>query len=203
MPVCCIPLPYPVAAAGIVISCRLGLAKLFATVWTTLLPRASVDPPVVVLSVTFNPALAAAHNHRMGGTRLWRNMRGTLRCRLSPLPASLFCIAMNGYLLLALAIVAEVIATSSLKASQGFTRLLPSVLVVTGYVAAFYLLMLVMRTVPVGIAYAIWSGAGIVLVSLIAVVLYRQVPDLAACVGIGLIIAGVAVIQLFSKTSAH
>jgi small multidrug resistance pump len=63
--------------------------------------------------------------------------------------------------------------------------------------------MLVMRTVPVGIAYAIWSGAGIVLVSLIAVVLYRQVPDLAACAGIGLIIAGVAVIQLFSKTSAH
>jgi small multidrug resistance pump len=110
---------------------------------------------------------------------------------------------MNGYFLLALAIVAEVIATSSLKASQGFTRLAPSVLVVTGYVAAFYLLMLVMRTVPVGIAYAIWSGAGIVLVSLIAVVLYRQVPDLAACVGIGLIIAGVAVIQLFSKTSAH
>ncbi|SPA37860.1 membrane hypothetical protein [Cupriavidus taiwanensis] len=87
-------------------------------------------------------------------------------------------LAMNGYVLLALAIVAEVIATSSLKASQGFTRLLPSVLVVTGYVAAFYLLMLVMRTVPVGIAYAIWSGAGIVLVSLIAVVLYRQVPDL-------------------------
>ncbi|ULX55779.1 multidrug transporter [Cupriavidus taiwanensis] len=109
---------------------------------------------------------------------------------------------MNGYVLLALAIVAEVIATSSLKASQGFTRL-PSVLVVTGYVAAFYLLMLVMRTVPVGIAYAIWSGAGIVLVSLIAVVLYRQVPDLAACMGIGLIIAGVAVIQLFSKTSTH
>ncbi|AGW91362.1 MULTISPECIES: DMT family transporter [Cupriavidus] len=110
---------------------------------------------------------------------------------------------MNGYLLLALAIIAEVIATSSLKASQGFTRLWPSVLVVTGYVAAFYLLMLVMRTVPVGIAYAIWSGAGIVLVSLIAVVLYRQIPDLAACLGIGLIIAGVAVIQLFSKTSAH
>ncbi|MNL56906.1 Multidrug transporter EmrE [compost metagenome] len=63
--------------------------------------------------------------------------------------------------------------------------------------------MLVMRTVPVGIAYAIWSGAGIVLVTLIAVVLYRQIPDLAACLGISLIIAGVAVIQLFSKTSAH
>ncbi|WP_455283339.1 DMT family transporter [Cupriavidus necator] len=110
---------------------------------------------------------------------------------------------MNGYLLLALAIVAEVIATSSLKASQGFTRLVPSVLVVSGYVAAFYLLMLVMRTVPVGIAYAIWSGAGIVLVTMIAMVLYRQVPDVAACVGIALIIAGVAVIQLFSTTSGH
>lgn len=110
---------------------------------------------------------------------------------------------MNGYLLLALAIVAEVIATSSLKAAENFTRLVPSLLVVAGYACAFYLLMLVMKTVPVGVAYAIWSGAGIVLVTLIAMVLYRQVPDLAACVGIGLIIAGVAVIQLFSKTSGH
>ncbi|KWR91147.1 DMT family transporter [Cupriavidus sp. IDO] len=110
---------------------------------------------------------------------------------------------MNGYLLLTLAIVAEVIATSSLKASQGFTRLLPSLLVAGGYVVAFYLLMLVMKTVPVGVAYAIWSGAGIVLVTLIAMVLYRQIPDLAACLGIGLIIAGVGVIQLFSKTSGH
>ncbi|WP_342052619.1 MULTISPECIES: DMT family transporter [unclassified Cupriavidus] len=107
----------------------------------------------------------------------------------------------NGYLLLALAIVAEVIATSSLKAAENFTRLWPSVLVVTGYVAAFWLLMQVMKTVPVGVAYAIWSGAGIVLVTLIAAVVYRQVPDLAACAGIGLIIAGVAVIQLFSKFS--
>lgn len=110
---------------------------------------------------------------------------------------------MNGYLLLALAIVAEVIATSSLKASESFTKLWPSVLVVGGYAAAFYLLMLVMRTVPVGVAYAVWSGAGIVLVTMIAVVLYRQIPDLAACLGIGLIIAGVAVIQLLSKTSGH
>lgn len=110
---------------------------------------------------------------------------------------------MNGYLALALAIVAEVIATSSLKASEGFTKLWPSILVIAGYVAAFYLLMLVMRTVPVGVAYAIWSGVGIVLVTLIAVVLYRQIPDLAACLGIGLIIAGVAVIQLFSRISGH
>lgn len=105
----------------------------------------------------------------------------------------------HGYLLLALAIVAEVIATSSLKAAENFTRFWPSVLVVTGYVAAFWLLMQVMKTVPVGVAYAIWCGAGIVLVTLIAAVLYRQVPDLAAWAGIGLIIAGVAVIQLFSR----
>lgn len=107
----------------------------------------------------------------------------------------------NGYLLLTLAIVAEVIATSSLKAAENFTRFWPSVLVVIGYVAAFWLLMQVMKTVPVGVAYAIWCGAGIVLVTLIASVLYRQVPDLAAWIGILLIIAGVAVIQLFSKIS--
>ncbi|MFJ1254557.1 DMT family transporter [Cupriavidus sp. CuC1] len=110
---------------------------------------------------------------------------------------------MNAYVLLALAIAAEVIATSSLKASESFTRLWPSVLVVAGYVGAFCLLMQVMKTVPVGIAYAIWCGAGIVLVPLIASVLYRQVPDLAAWAGIGLIIAGVAVIQLFSKMGTH
>ncbi|QOT75426.1 DMT family transporter [Cupriavidus basilensis] len=110
---------------------------------------------------------------------------------------------MNAYVLLALAIAAEVIATSSLKAAENFTRLWPSVLVVAGYVSAFVLLMQVMKTVPVGIAYAIWCGAGIVLVTLIASMLYRQVPDLAAWVGIGLIIAGVAVIQLFSKMGTH
>ncbi|MBM3116771.1 DMT family transporter [Jeongeupia naejangsanensis] len=110
---------------------------------------------------------------------------------------------MNAYLMLGLAIVAEVIATSSLKASDGFSRLLPSVLVVAGYATAFYLLMQVMKTVPVGVAYAIWCGAGIVLVTLVASVLYRQLPDLAAWAGIALIITGVAVIQLFSKISAH
>jgi len=120
-----------------------------------------------------------------------------------PNPAQPFTLSMNSYLLLALAIAAEVIATSSLKASQDFTRLVPSILVVTGYVAAFFLLMQVMKTVPVGVAYAIWCGAGIVLVTLIASVLYRQLPDLAAWVGIALIVAGVAVIQLFSKMEAH
>lgn len=121
---------------------------------------------------------------------------------VAPTAAKKKDLPMNAYVLLALAIAAEVIATSSLKASESFTRLWPSLLVVAGYVGAFFLLMQVMKTVPVGIAYAIWCGAGIVLVTLIASVLYRQVPDLAAWAGIGLIIAGVAVIQLFSKMGA-
>ncbi|GHA23806.1 SMR family transporter [Oceanisphaera arctica] len=110
---------------------------------------------------------------------------------------------MNAYLLLTMAIVAEVIATTALKASHGFSRLGPSLLVVTGYSTAFWLLGLVMNTVPVGIAYAIWSGAGIVLVTLLAVLFYRQIPDLPALLGMGLIIAGVAVIQLWSRSGGH
>lgn len=108
-----------------------------------------------------------------------------------------------GYLHLAVAIAAEVMATSALKASEGFTRLGPSLIVVAGYAVAFYFLSLVLRTVPVGVAYAIWSGAGIVLIALIGWVVLRQPLDLPALLGIGLIVAGVAVIQLFSKASAH
>ncbi|WP_418139300.1 multidrug efflux SMR transporter [Oceanimonas smirnovii] len=110
---------------------------------------------------------------------------------------------MNAYLLLTLAIVAEVVATTALKAAAGFTRPGPSLLVVTGYGLAFWLLGLVVKTVPVGVAYAIWSGAGIVLVTLLAILFYRQLPDLAAVLGMGLIIAGVAVIQLWSDTGGH
>jgi small multidrug resistance pump len=112
-------------------------------------------------------------------------------------------LAMSNYLFLAIAIIAEVIATSALKASQSFTQLLPSVLVVVGYGVAFYCLSLTLRTIPVGIAYAIWSGAGIVLVSLIGFALYGQKLDPWAMVGIGLIIAGVMVINLLSKSAAH
>jgi small multidrug resistance pump len=101
---------------------------------------------------------------------------------------------------LAIAILAEVIGTSALKASNGFTVLLPSLVVVTGYSVSFYFLSLALRVIPVGIAYAIWSGVGIVLISAIAWIVYRQALDLAAIVGIGLIIAGVVVIQLFSST---
>ncbi|HEX3378414.1 MAG TPA: multidrug efflux SMR transporter [Paraburkholderia sp.] len=107
------------------------------------------------------------------------------------------------YALLAIAIVAEVIATSALRASDGFSRWLPSIVVVLGYGIAFYCLSLTLRSIPVGIVYAIWSGAGIVLITLVALVLYRQVPDVPAIIGLGLIVAGVAVLNLFSKMQAH
>ena len=108
-----------------------------------------------------------------------------------------------GYLYLAIAIVAEVAATSALKASEGFTRLGPTLIVAAGYGLAFYCLSLVLRTVPVGIAYAIWAGVGIVLIALIGWLVLRQPLDAPAVVGIALIIAGVVVIQLFSKSTAH
>ena len=101
---------------------------------------------------------------------------------------------------LAIAILAEVVATSALKASGGFTAWQPSVVAVIGYVVSFYFLSLALRTIPVGIAYAIWSGVGIVLISVIAWVIYRQALDAAAIAGMALIIAGVAVINLFSST---
>ncbi|MBK5050411.1 multidrug efflux SMR transporter [Burkholderia sp. R-69927] len=110
---------------------------------------------------------------------------------------------MPPYALLAIAIVAEVIATSAMRASEGFSRLLPATVVVIGYGIAFYCLSLTLKTIPVGIVYAVWSGAGIVLITLVAVVLYRQVPDLPAVIGLGLIIAGVAVLNMFSKMQAH
>ncbi|MCA8200365.1 MULTISPECIES: DMT family transporter [Burkholderia] len=108
-----------------------------------------------------------------------------------------------GYAWLAIAIVAEVVGTSALRAADGFTRLWPSVLVVAGYGIAFYCLSLTLRTMPVGIIYAVWSGAGIVLITLVAMLLYRQVPDLPAVIGLGLIISGVVVLNLFSKMQAH
>lgn len=108
-----------------------------------------------------------------------------------------------GYLYLGIAIVAEVIATSALKASEGFTRTGPSLIVAIGYGIAFYFLSLVLKTMPMGVAYAIWSGVGIVLIAAIGWALMKQPLDLPALLGIGLIVAGVAVIQLFSKTVAH
>ena len=104
------------------------------------------------------------------------------------------------YLYLFLAIVAEVIATSSLKTAESFTRLGPSLIVVIGYIAAFYLLSLVLRTMTVGIAYAIWSGVGIILLALVGAIAFREIPDTPAVIGMGLIIAGVIVIHVFSQT---
>lgn len=108
---------------------------------------------------------------------------------------------MSPYFALGLAIVAEVAATSALKASARFTEPGPSVIVILGYLLAFYLMSIVIESIPVGITYAVWSGLGIVLVTLVAVPLYRQVPDLPALLGMGLIIAGVLVINLFSRSS--
>ena len=107
------------------------------------------------------------------------------------------------YFYLAVAIVAEVIATSFLKSTEGFTRLLPSVVVVLGYVAAFYFLSLTLRTMSVGIVYAIWCGVGIILVALIAWLIFGQKLDLPAVLGLALIIAGVAVINIFSASVRH
>jgi small multidrug resistance pump len=103
------------------------------------------------------------------------------------------------WLYLSIAILAEVIATSSLKAAEGFTRLTPSLIVVFGYGTAFYFLSLTLRTMQVGTAYAIWSGVGTVLVSLIAWILFNQKLDAAAIAGITLIIAGVVIIKFLSQ----
>lgn len=110
---------------------------------------------------------------------------------------------MNGAVYLAIAIIGEVIATSFLRASAGFTQFLPSVVVVVGYSVTFYFFSLALQTIPVGIGYAIWSGVGIIAVSLIAYFAYGQTLDLPALIGIGLILAGVLVINLFSQSSAH
>jgi len=110
---------------------------------------------------------------------------------------------MKGWLLLAVAIVAEVVATSALKASDGFSKTWPSVIVVAGYGIAFWCLALTLRSIPVGIAYAVWSGVGIVLISVIAWFAFDQKLDVPAIVGIALIIAGVLVLNLFSKSVAH
>lgn len=107
------------------------------------------------------------------------------------------------YLYLAIAITAEVIATSALKASEEFTKLYPSLIVVIGYSVAFYFMTLVLRTIPIGITYAVWSGLGIVFVAIIGIVLYKETPDIPAIIGMGLIILGVVVIHVFSGSVKH
>ncbi len=107
------------------------------------------------------------------------------------------------YLLLAAAIVAEIIATSFLPLTAHFTRPLPTLVVALGYATAFYCLTHTLDRIPLGITYALWSGLGIVLIAVIGFVVYHQKPDLPAIIGIGLIVAGVLVINIFSKSTVH
>lgn len=107
------------------------------------------------------------------------------------------------YLYLGIAIVAEVMATSFLKSADGFTKLGPSVVTVLGYVLSFFFLSLTLRVMPVGIAYAIWSGVGVVLIASVAWLWHGQALDAPALIGLGLIVAGVLVVNLFSKTVGH
>jgi small multidrug resistance pump len=107
------------------------------------------------------------------------------------------------YLYLAIAIVGEVVGTAALKASEEFTRLIPSLIVIVGYGTAFFFLTLALRTIPVGIAYAVWAGIGIVLISAAAWVLYKQTLDAPALIGIALIAVGVVVINAFSSSISH
>ena len=104
---------------------------------------------------------------------------------------------------LAIAIVAEVIATTALRATDGFRHFMPSLIVVAGYTTSFYFLSLTLRTIPMGVTYAIWSGVGIILISMTGYIVYNQILDTAAWIGIGLILAGVVVMQLFSKSVPH
>lgn len=110
---------------------------------------------------------------------------------------------MQPWIFLSIAIISEVIATSCLKASEGFTRFWPSVVVVIGYLLAFYLLSLTLKTIPVGIAYAVWSGVGIVLIAMVGWLFLGQKLDMPAIIGLVFIITGVMVINIFSQTTAH
>ncbi|MGV3726456.1 SMR family transporter [Hydrogenophaga sp.] len=107
------------------------------------------------------------------------------------------------YAYLAIAIVAEVAATTAMKSAAAFTKLVPSFVRVVGYVLAFYFLSQTLKSIPTGVAYAIWSGAGIVLISMLGFFVHKQSLALPALLGMPLIAAGVAVIQVFSKTSAN
>ncbi|RUM99394.1 multidrug efflux SMR transporter [Pseudaminobacter arsenicus] len=107
------------------------------------------------------------------------------------------------YVYLLVAILFEVVATTALKETYGFTRLIPSLVAIVGYALAFYFLSLTLRTMPVGVVYAIWCGAGIIFITMIGWVWFRQALDLPALIGMGFIMAGVMIINLFSKTLIH
>ena len=110
---------------------------------------------------------------------------------------------MKSWLFLGIAIFSEVVATSALKASEGFSKTTPSMLVLVGYGLAFYFLSLTLKTIPVGIAYAVWSGLGIIGVSIIGLLVFKQKLDFPALLGIGFILTGVLIMNVFSKSVAH
>jgi small multidrug resistance pump len=108
-----------------------------------------------------------------------------------------------GYWYLTIAIIAEVLATSALKESEGFSRLVPSLIVLAGYGVSFYFLSLVLQTIPIGVAYALWAGLGIGLITIVGVVMFGQKMDLPAIIGIALIILGVFILRAFSSYASH
>lgn len=110
---------------------------------------------------------------------------------------------MKTFVILFFAILSEVIATSSLKYSEGFTKPIPSVVVAVGYGLSFYLLSIALKTMPIGVAYAIWSGVGLVLTVIAGIILWRETLDWARVTGIILILAGIVLINVFSKSATH
>ena len=107
------------------------------------------------------------------------------------------------YLFLALAIIAEVVATTSLKATEEFTKIVPTIIMIVAYLVSFYFMTLVLKFIPLGITYAIWSGVGIVLVAIVGAWRFKEIPGLPSILGMGLIISGVIVIHVFSKNINH
>ena len=163
----------------------------------TIEPGVRADPPSASCSTFTLDALLCAQISASNKTVFF------LKSNLKFLRGTPWRNILKNWLFLATAIISEVIATSALKSSEGFTRLVPSFIVVAGYAAAFYFLSLTLKSIPVGIAYAVWSGLGIVLVTAIAWVLHGQKLDMWGFVGVGFIISGVAVLNLLSKASVH
>jgi len=108
---------------------------------------------------------------------------------------------MNNWISLSLAIFSEVVATASLKSTEGFTRIVPSIVVLVGYCSAFYFLSLTLDTIPIGVAYAVWSGVGVATITVVSYVFYGQKIDTTGLIGIGLIVAGVVILRLFSEST--
>lgn len=110
---------------------------------------------------------------------------------------------MKTFIILFFAILSEVIATSSLKFSEGFTKPIPSVIVAIGYGLSFYLLSIALKSMPIGVAYAIWSGIGLILTVIAGIILWKETLDWARVLGIILILAGIVLINVFSKATVH